>query len=173
MADLVEGFIKQSVCLPASMFRVMSSTNSINWVSHDRPFRNPCERENFWSHQLQTNLAHMYFMQADGTHHYQPYNETCWNTQYTLFATAWNLEALYKKEISWGLGLTLGVLPIPPVSYLMTLLQKRQTGFGLRGRSWSTRRSFHGCRSGLIYEHTIYSIRYSMELGSAYHVKPN
>jgi hypothetical protein len=30
---------------------------------------------------------------------------------------------LYKKEISWGLGLTLGVLPIPPVSYLMTLLQ--------------------------------------------------
>jgi hypothetical protein len=22
---------------------------------------------------------------------------------------------LYKKEISWGLGLTLGVLPIPPV----------------------------------------------------------
>ena len=42
MDDLVEGFIKQSVCLPASMFRVMSSTNSINWVSHDRPFRNPC-----------------------------------------------------------------------------------------------------------------------------------
>jgi hypothetical protein len=28
-----KSIIKQSVCLPASMFRVMSSTNSINWVS--------------------------------------------------------------------------------------------------------------------------------------------
>ena len=37
-----KSIIKQSVCLPASMFRVMSSTNSINWVSRDRPFRNPC-----------------------------------------------------------------------------------------------------------------------------------
>jgi hypothetical protein len=27
-------------------------------------------------YQLQTNLAHMYFMQTDRTHHYQPYNET-------------------------------------------------------------------------------------------------
>jgi hypothetical protein len=32
---------------------------------------------------------------------------------------------IIKKEISWGLGLSLGVLPLPiaPVSYLMTLLQ--------------------------------------------------
>jgi hypothetical protein len=52
----------------------------------------------FWSHQLQTNLAHMYFMQADGTHHYQPYNETCWHTQYLLSARAWNLE----RPIMWN-----------------------------------------------------------------------
>jgi hypothetical protein len=24
-----------------------------------------------------SGVAHMYLMQADGTHHYQPYNETC------------------------------------------------------------------------------------------------
>jgi hypothetical protein len=40
-------------------------------------------------HQLQINLAHMYCMQVDGTHHYQPYNETRWHTQYPLSATAW------------------------------------------------------------------------------------
>ena len=36
--DFEKFIIKQSVCLSASIFRVMSSTHSINWVSHDRPF---------------------------------------------------------------------------------------------------------------------------------------